>query len=60
MLTDKKIELKTQNQELAVDPYMLPRRTGMHTYDRRAYESVDEKTLSWAMSRKTRNKEFKQ
>ena len=29
-------------------------------YERRNYESVDEKSLSWAMSQKTMGKEFRQ
>ena len=28
------------------------------SYERRAYESVDEKSLSWGMFRKTTKKEF--
>ena len=30
MSAHKKFQLKAQNQWLAVDPYMPPRRTGMH------------------------------
>ena len=30
MSAHKKFQLKTQNYWLAVDPYMPPRRTGMH------------------------------
>ena len=32
MSAHKKFQLKTQNKWLAVDPYMPPRRTGMHNY----------------------------
>ena len=28
------------------------------SYERRLYESVDEKNISWAMSRKTKKKEY--
>ena len=37
---------------------MLRRDLQKISYERRAYESVDEKSLSWAMSRKTTKKEF--
>ena len=32
MSAHKKFQLKAQNQWLAVDPYMPPRRSGMHKY----------------------------
>ena len=33
MSAHKKIQLKAQNEWLAVDPYMPPRRSGMHKYN---------------------------
>ena len=37
MSAHKKFQLKTKNLWLAVDPYMPPRRSGMHKYESRAF-----------------------
>ena len=39
--TQKKIQLEAQNKWLAVDPYMPPRRTGMHNWKKDFHHFVE-------------------
>ena len=46
MSAHKKFQLKAQNKWLAVDPYMPPRRMGMHNYECHVYDRADDRSLS--------------
>ena len=51
MSAHKKFQLKAQNKWLAVDPYMPPRRSGMHNYQHQEYkrQAREGRVMVWSI-----------